>query len=61
MQNVHVRDRNTAFTQIQGVSQCTLGLQKFIMGKTVGHVFTKHVQIEGTTQKIFSPGSCFSL
>jgi hypothetical protein len=28
--------------------------------KTVGHVFTKPVQTEGTTQ-VFSPESCFSL
>jgi hypothetical protein len=27
--------------------------------KTVGHVFTKPVQIEGKTQKIFSPENCF--
>jgi hypothetical protein len=31
-----------------------------IYRKTVGHVFTKPVQIEGTTQKILSPVSYFS-
>jgi len=39
---------------IQGVSQCTPGLQKIYYRKTVGHVFMKPVQIEGTTQKFFS-------
>jgi hypothetical protein len=27
--------------------------------KTVGHVFTKPVQIEGTTQKLFFPSKLF--
>jgi len=31
-----------------------LGITKIDYRKTVGHVFTKPVQIEGTTQKIFS-------
>ena len=35
------------------------GITKIYYRKTVGHVFTKHVQIEGTTQ-IFFPVSCFS-
>jgi hypothetical protein len=26
------------------------GIKKCIIGKTIGHVFTKSVQIEGTTQ-----------
>ena len=38
-----------------------LGITKIYCRKTVGHVFTKPVQIEGTIQKIFSPVSCFSL
>jgi len=29
------------------------GITKLYYRKTVGHVFTKPVQIEGTTQKIF--------
>jgi hypothetical protein len=37
---------------IQGVSQCIPELQKFMIG-TLGHIFTKPVQIEGTTQKFF--------
>jgi len=36
------------------------GITKNYYRKTAGHVFTKPVQIEGTTQKIFSPVSCFS-
>jgi len=36
------------------------GITKIYYRKTVGHVFTKPVQIEGTTQKIFFPVSCFS-
>jgi hypothetical protein len=36
-------------------------ITKIYYKKTVGHVFTKHVHIEGTTQKYFSPVSCFSL
>ena len=35
------------------------GTRKIYYRKTVGHVFTRPVQIEGTTQ-IFSPVSCFS-
>jgi len=27
--------------------------------KSVGHIFTKHIQMDGTTQ-FFSPVSCFS-
>jgi hypothetical protein len=34
-------------------------ITNFYYRKTVGHVFTKPVQIEGTTQKKF-PVSCFS-
>jgi len=30
------------------------GITKIYYRKTVGHVFTKPVQIEGTTQKFFS-------
>ena len=37
------------------------GITKSYYRKTVGHVFTKPVQIEGTTQKFFFPVSCFSL
>jgi hypothetical protein len=33
---------------------------KIYYRKTVGHVFTKPVQIEGTTQKFFFPVSRFS-
>ena len=36
------------------------GSTKIDHRKTVGHVFTKPVQIEGTTQKKFFPVSCFS-
>ena len=36
------------------------GITKIYYRKTVGHVFTKPVQIEGTTQKIYFPASCFS-
>jgi len=36
------------------------GITKVYYRKTVGHIFTKPVQIEGTTQKIFFPVSCFS-
>jgi hypothetical protein len=36
------------------------GFTKVSYSKTVGHVFTKPVQIEGTTQKFFFPVSCFS-
>jgi hypothetical protein len=36
-------------------------ITKIYFRKTVGHVFMKHVQIEGTTQKFFSQLSCFSL
>jgi hypothetical protein len=36
------------------------GITKNYYRKTVGHVFSKHVQIEGTTRKIFFPVSCFS-
>jgi hypothetical protein len=35
------------------------GIKKNYDRKTVGHVFTKPVQIEGTTQK-FYPESCLS-
>jgi hypothetical protein len=37
------------------------GITKIYYRKTVGHIFMKPVQIEGTTQKFFSPVSCFSL
>ena len=36
------------------------GFTKTYYRKTVGHVFTKLVEIEGTTQNIFFPVSCFS-
>jgi hypothetical protein len=36
------------------------GITKIYYRKTVGHVFTKPLQIEGTTQKTFFPVSCFS-
>jgi hypothetical protein len=37
------------------------GIKKNYYRKTVGHVFTEPVQIEGTTQNFFSfPVSCFS-
>ena len=35
------------------------GITKIYYRETVGHVFTKPVQIEGTTQKIFSPTKLF--
>ena len=35
-------------------------ITKICYRKTVGHVFTKPVQLEGTTQKIFFPVGCFS-
>jgi len=35
-------------------------LTKIYYRKTVGHIFTKLVQLEGTTQNIFPPVSCFS-
>ena len=35
------------------------GITTIYYRKTAGHVFTKPAQIEGTTQKIFSPVSCF--
>jgi len=31
------------------------GITKIYYRKTVGHIFTKPVQIEGTTRKLFSP------
>ena len=36
------------------------GITKIYYRKTVGHVFTKPVQIEGTIQNFFSPVSCLS-
>ena len=36
------------------------GITKMYYWKTVGHVFTKPVETEGTTQNIFFPVSCFS-
>jgi hypothetical protein len=36
------------------------GITKIYYRKIVGHVFTKPVQIEGTTQKFVFPVSCFS-
>jgi hypothetical protein len=36
------------------------GITKIYYRKTIGHVFTKPVQIEGTTQTFFSPLNCFS-
>ena len=36
------------------------GITKIYYRKTGGHVFTKPVQIEGTTKKKFFPVSCFS-
>ena len=36
------------------------GFRKIYSRKTVRHVFTKPVQIEGTTQFFFPPVSCFS-
>jgi hypothetical protein len=35
-------------------------ITKIYYRKTVGHIFTKPVQIEGTTQNNFFPVSCFS-
>ena len=35
------------------------GIRKNYYRKTVGHVFTKPVQTEGTTQKIFFPSKLF--
>jgi len=37
------------------------GITKIYYRKTAGHIFVKTVQIEGTTQNIFFPVSCFSL
>jgi hypothetical protein len=37
------------------------GITTIYYRKTVGHVFTKPVQIEGTTEKFFFPVHCFSL
>ena len=34
-------------------------ITKIYYRKTVGHVFTKPVQIEGTTQQLFYPGKLF--
>jgi len=36
------------------------GITKICYWKTVGHVFTKPVQIEGATQKKMFPLICFS-
>jgi hypothetical protein len=36
------------------------GIIKIYDSKTVGHVFTKRVQIEGTTQNLFSPRMLFT-
>ena len=36
------------------------GITKLYYRKTVGHVFTKPLQIEETNQKTFFPVSCFS-
>ena len=36
------------------------GITKNYYTKIVGHVYTKPVQIERTTQKLFFPVSCFS-
>jgi hypothetical protein len=35
------------------------GITNFYDRKSVGHVFTKPVQIEGTTQNFFSPGKSY--
>ena len=35
------------------------GIRKIYYRKTVGHVFMKPVQIEGTTQKFFFPSKLF--
>ena len=35
------------------------GITKIYYRKTVGHVFTKPVQIEGTTQNFFFPSKVF--
>ena len=35
------------------------GFTKIYYRETVGHLFTKPVQIEGTTEKMFLPGTCF--
>jgi hypothetical protein len=35
------------------------GITKIYYRKTVGHVFTKPVQIEGTTENFFFPVRCF--
>jgi hypothetical protein len=37
------------------------GITKICYREAVGNVFTKPVQIEGTTKKIFPPVSCFSV
>jgi hypothetical protein len=36
------------------------GITKIYYRKTVGHIFTKPVETEGTTQNFFSPVCCFS-
>ena len=47
-------------SQIYRAFHNALRITKIYYRKTVGHVLTKPVQIEGTTQT-FSPLSCFSL
>jgi hypothetical protein len=37
------------------------GITKIYYRKTIGHVFTKSVQLEGTTQLFFSPSKLFFL
>ena len=48
-------------SQIYSAFHNVLRITKICYRKTVKHVLTKPVQIEGTTQNIFSPLSCFSL
>jgi hypothetical protein len=53
MRNVKIGEWK--FTLIQGVSLMHSGNTKIYDRKTVGHVFTKPVQMEGTIQKLFFP------
>ena len=50
------------FMDLLGYAGCFImysEITKLYYRKTIGHVFTNHVQVEGTTQKMFSPVSCF--
>ena len=57
---VKARLNNGSYLHYTGRFILYSGITKICYRKTVGHVFTKPVQIEGTTQKFFSLVSCFS-